>query len=112
MGGEPERRKYKRLPIRTDILCRKIGSENNHNFTANSVNISTEGVLAESAPQMEINAGDLFNLELDVPDADSAELIGSKVWAYGKVIRIVEAQQKIGKKHIAFQFCSRPQFDI
>ncbi|HBG28386.1 MAG: hypothetical protein A2Y10_11190 [Planctomycetes bacterium GWF2_41_51] len=112
MGGELERRKYRRLHIRTDILCRKIGSEYTHNFTANSVNISTQGLLAESILQKEIQAGDLFNLELDVPQEDSTNLLGGKVSAYGKVVRVVEAHQNTGRKQIAFQFCTRPQYEI
>lgn len=107
-----ERRKHRRLPIRTDVLCMKIGSENGHNFTANSLNISTEGLLAESAIHSEINAGDLFNLELDVPQEATTNLIGGKLWTYGKVIRIEDAQARAGKKQIAFQFCTRPQYDI
>ena len=111
-GGETERRKHRRLHLRTDILCRKIGSEYNRNFTANSVNISTEGLLIESPPNTEINAGDLFSIELDVPVADRTDQIGGKVSAYAKVVRIIETEPKVGRKQIAFQFCSRPQFDI
>jgi hypothetical protein len=112
MAGEQERRKHRRLPIRTDILCKKIGSEYILNFKANSLNISTAGLLAEMAHQAEINAGDLFDLELDVPLEDNADLINGKMWAYGKVIRIDETQQKVGRKQIAFQFCTRPKFEI
>ncbi|OQA03687.1 MAG: PilZ domain protein [Planctomycetes bacterium ADurb.Bin401] len=112
MGGESERRKHRRLHIRTDIFCRKIGSENFHNFTANTLNISTQGLLAESILHKEIRAGDLFNLELDLPEEDRTDLLGGKVSAYGKVVRIVETCEKTGRKHIAFQFCTRPQFEI
>jgi len=112
MGEESERRKHRRLLIRTDIFCKKIGSECVHNFKAHSLNISTQGLLAELAYQTEINTGDLFNLELDVPIEDNADLIGGKFLTYGKVIRIIEAQPKPGKKQIAFQFCTRPQFEI
>jgi len=102
------------LPIRTEILCRRIGAEQSHDFTANSVNISTAGLLVESVFMLktEVSTGELFNLQLEVPDVASAELIGSKVCAYGRVIRIVDVPQKTGTRQIAFQFCTRPQFDI
>jgi len=111
-GGETERRKHRRLCLRTDIVCRRIGSEYNHNFTANSVNISTEGLLVEGTPNTDINAGDLFSIELDIPVADRTDQIGGKVSAYAKVVRIIEAEPKVSKRQIAFQFCTRPQFNI
>ncbi|MEN6386507.1 MAG: PilZ domain-containing protein [Phycisphaerales bacterium] len=112
MVGELERRKHRRLSIRTDILCKKIGSEYIHNFQANSLNISTAGLLAEMAHQAEVNAGDLFNLELDVPLEDNVDLTNGKMWAYGKVVRVEQLHQKPGRKQIAFEFCTRPKFEI
>ncbi|MCE5339622.1 MAG: PilZ domain-containing protein [Planctomycetaceae bacterium] len=115
MGGVlEERRKYRRLDIRTDVLCKKIDSGCGHSFKANSINISTEGLLAEIANHhlMEINDGELFGLEMDVPVEDNTDLLGGKLWAYGKVVRIVEQQPQTSKKRIAFQFCTRPMFEI
>jgi hypothetical protein len=112
MAGEQERRKHRRLPIRTDILCKKIGDEYIHNFKANSLNISTAGLLAEMAHYAEINAGDLYNLELEVPLEDNADLANGKMWAYGKVIRVEQSEQRTGRKQIAFEFCTRPRFEI
>ncbi len=68
----------------------------------------------ESGQNMVMGTGDLFNIELDIPDADSTDQFEGKVSAYGRVVRIVDLQpgQKTGKKCIAFQFCTRPQFDI
>lgn len=112
MGGENERRKHRRLPIRTDIFCRKIGSLQEHSFSANSLNISPDGLLVEIGQKAIIDLGELFNIELDVPQADRADQIGGKVSAYAKVLRVSQPDQKAGKKQIAFQFCSRPQFEI
>jgi hypothetical protein len=109
-----ERRKYRRLPIRTDILCRSIGCECAHSFKANSVNISTEGILAEITHHhlTEISDGELFGLEMDVPSEDHTDLFGGKLWAYGKVVRVVEQQPQTSRKQIAFQFCTRPMYEI
>jgi hypothetical protein len=112
MVGEMERRKCRRLPIRTDILCKKIGAVNDHNFICNSVNISTEGLLAESSSHTEISAGDIFNIEMDIPPENISDIIAGKFWTYGRVIRVAEIQPRPGKKHIAFQFCTRPHFEI
>ena len=114
MGGEQERRKHRRLPVRSGIFCRKIGSLHDHVFSGNSLNISPDGLLIESGQNAAASEGELFNIELDIPDADSTDQIGGKVSAYARVVRIVELQpeNKAGKKQIAFQFCARPQFDI
>jgi hypothetical protein len=113
-GGENERRKHRRLLVRTGTLCRKIGSLNGNSFSGNSLNISPDGLLVEGSLNgvAAIDAGDLFNIEMDIPVADRADQIGGKVSAYAKVVRIIDDNQKSSKRQIAFQFCSRPQFDI
>jgi hypothetical protein len=114
MGGENDRRKHRRLLVRMGILCRKIGTMEENAFVGNSVNISPEGLLVESGQDAAMDAGDLFNVELDIAHADRADQIGGKVSAYARVVRIIAPQpdQKINKKQVAFQFCTRPQFDI
>lgn len=114
MRGENERRKHRRLPVRTGVFCQKVGSLHNHVFSGSTVDISPDGLLVESGQDAVTNTGDLFNVELGIPDANSADQFGGKVSAYARVVRIVELhpERKPGKKHIAFQFCTRPQFDI
>jgi hypothetical protein len=114
MGGENERRRHKRLPARMGIVCRKVGSLHNHAFSGSTVDICPDGLLVESSQNAVTDAGELFNIELDIPDADSTGQFSGKVSAYARVVRIVElpSEQKAGKKQIAFQFCVRPQFDI
>ena len=114
VGGENDRRKHRRLLVRMGILCRKVGTVHDHAFVGNSVNISPDGLLVESGQNDFADAGDLFNIELDVPAVDRADQIGGKVSAYAKVVRIIEPppDRKAIRKLIAFQFCSRPQFDI
>lgn len=112
-GAAEERRKYRRLDIKTDVLCRKVDAESCRCFKANSVNISTEGILAEiDHHQIEINDGELFGLEMDVPDGDTADILGGKLWAYGKVVRVTHLETNTAKKQIAFQFCTRPMYEI
>ena len=114
MGGESDKRKHRRLPVKVGVSCRKVGSLHDHIFSGNTVDICPDGLLVESSQNFATATGDLFNIELDIPDADRADQIGGKVSAFARVIRIVDLQheQKTGRKHIAFQFCTRPQFDI
>ena len=114
MNTENEKRKHKRLPVKTDILCKKVGGMNSYAFTGNTVDISTNGLLIESCHKDPMDKGDLFNVELGIPETNDSGQMGGKVSAYARVIRVVELepQQRTGKKHIAFQFCCRPQFDI
>jgi hypothetical protein len=115
MSGDDERRKHKRLPARMGVFCRKIGSLDDYTFNGSTVDISPDGLLIKGNPNATIDAGDLCNVELDMPDVDTAGQIGGKVSAYARVVRIVELQpehNKSAKKHIALQFCSRPEFDL
>jgi hypothetical protein len=114
MGGGNENRRHRRLPVRMGIFCRKVGSLHDHVFRGSTVDISPDGLLAECSQNTVMDTGDLFNIELDIPDAGSADRFEGKVSAYARVVRIVALQpgQKAGKKSIAFQFCTRPQFDI
>jgi hypothetical protein len=114
MGGETDRRKHRRLLVKMGIFCRKIGTSYDQAFIGNSVNISPDGLLIESGQNAVMDTGDLFNVELDIPTADRADQIGGKVSAYARVVRVVAPQpdQKASRKQIAFQFCTRPQFDI
>ena len=113
-GGVVEKRRHRRLPVRMGVLGQKIGSLPKHIFSRNTVNICPDGLLVESGHDAVMNAGDLFNIELNVIDMDDASQIDSKVSAYARVVRVMEIQpeQKIYKRQIAFQFCTRPQFDI
>jgi hypothetical protein len=119
---ENDRRKHRRLLVKMGILCRKVGTVHDQAFSGSSVNISPDGLLVEASPELlEVigqdavaDAGDLYNLELDIPAVDRADQIGGKVSAYAKVVRIIEPppDRKAVRKLIAFKFCSRPQFDI
>jgi hypothetical protein len=114
MGGAEDKRKHKRLPVRAAVFCRKVGSLHNDAFEGDTLNISPDGLLVESRQSATIEVGDLFNVELDIPDTDSTVRFGGKVSAYARIVRIVDLQPqpKGSRKHIAFQFCTRPQFDI
>ncbi len=144
MRGGNDKRKHRRLPVKVGVFCRKVGSLHDHIFSGNTIDICPDGLLVETCPEpveessqnFAMDTGDLFNIELDIPDADSADRFGGKVSAYARVVRIVDLQPeqtsasspsgvpspmdslrrtvepKTGRKHIAFQFCTRPQFDI
>ncbi len=122
MEGVDERRKHRRLPVKVGAFCKKVGSLSDHAFKGNTVDICPEGLLVETCPGpaeknghiFTTDTGDLFNIELDIPDASITNRFGGKVSAYARIIRIVPSQPRQGsdKKQIAFQFCTRPQFDI
>jgi hypothetical protein len=109
-----DRRKHRRLPVKVGAFCRKVGLLHDSAFSGSTIDICPDGLLVESGQNFATDAGDLFNIELDIPDADSANRFGGKVSAYARVVRIVPLQPmpKTGRKQIAFQFCTRPQFDI
>jgi hypothetical protein len=112
--GGNDRRKHRRLPVKVGAFCRKVSSLHDYAFIANTVNICPDGLLVESGQNFAADAGDLFNIELDMPDANGMDRVGGKVSAYARVVRIaqLQPQQNAGKNQIAFQFCTQPQFDI
>jgi hypothetical protein len=112
MGGENERRRHKRLPVRMGILCKKVDSLHTQAFNGSTVDICPDGVLAENSQNTATDVGELFTIELDIPDIGGTEQFNSKVSAYARVIRIVDSERESGKKQVAFQFCTRPQFDF
>ncbi|MFA6186274.1 MAG: hypothetical protein WC770_03545 [Phycisphaerae bacterium] len=114
MIREDERRKNRRLPIRTWVCCRKIGTPQNHTFGGNIIDISPDGVLMEGEAVAAMYIGDMCSIDMDIPDSDSAGQFAGKVSAYARVVRIVELEpeRKSSRKHIALQFCTRPQFEI
>jgi hypothetical protein len=112
MRGENERRRHKRLPVRMGILCKKVGSLHTQAFNGSTIDICPDGVLAENSQNAVTDVGELFTIELDMLDIGGTEQFNNKVSAYARVIRIVDSEQKTGKKQIAFQFCTRPQFDF
>ncbi|MDD5135206.1 MAG: PilZ domain-containing protein [Phycisphaerae bacterium] len=114
MAEDKEKRKHRRQPARMGVFCHKIGSLDDYAFNGSTVDISPGGLLIEGNLKAAIEAGDLCNIELDMPDAYTAGQIGGKVSAYARVVRIVELhpEHTSSKKHIGLQFCSRPEFDI
>lgn len=114
MGGGDEKRQHRRLAVKTGIFCKKVGLLHDHIFSGNTIDISPDGVLAAFNEDIVIEAGDLFNIELDMPDISGSERFDGKISAYGRAVRIadLQAEQNTGKKNIAFQFCTRPQIDI
>jgi hypothetical protein len=115
MVEDKEKRKHRRLPAKMGVFCRKVGSLDDYTFNGNTLDISPDGLLIEGNPNAAIDAGDLCNIMLDMPDGNIAGQIGGKVSAYARIVRIVELQpehNKSSKKHIALQFCSRLEFEI
>jgi hypothetical protein len=114
MSREDERRKNRRLPVRTGVFCRKIGTPQNYTFGGSIVDISPGGFLMEGESVTATDIGDLCSIDMDLPECDSANQFTGKVSAYARVVRIVELEpeRKSAKKHIALQFCTRPQFEI
>jgi CheY-like chemotaxis protein len=72
-----ERRRYFRCPLQVAVLVRRSDGSK---FTANSVNISENGLRLSSAPTM--RAGDKMNLQLLLPgSSDPLNLSGEVSWS-------------------------------
>ncbi|MBN1788651.1 MAG: hypothetical protein JW806_09700 [Sedimentisphaerales bacterium] len=112
INGETERRRHKRLDARIGVVCKKIDSLHSQSFIGKTINICPDGLLVQSSQDITADLEELFTIELEIPDIDSTDQLNGRVSAYARVIRIFDPGEHSGPKQIAFQFCTRPQFDI
>ncbi|MCD4830927.1 MAG: hypothetical protein K8R02_03850 [Anaerohalosphaeraceae bacterium] len=118
MNEEKERRRHRRLPLKLEVFCQKVGAESCGLLRAEAVNIAPGGVLLQSSQLAEASEGDLFSLELEIPASDDNLEFGGRFSGFARVVRAIEQSRERDrfcptlKKHIALEFCARPKLDL
>jgi len=114
--NQQERRKHRRLDLKLDVYCRKVGSASENLLTAEAVNISTSGVLLETEHFEDNDHGQLFNLELDIDSEDVSLDFSRRFSSFARVVRISDlpdsSRDTKRKKQIALEFCTAPKLEL
>lgn len=81
-----ERRKYKRLPIRLELSCRRDDSTEKESHTGCTTNVSPGGLYFETSADV-FKPGNLLKVELSIPPTTGLLETGGSVSGLGKVLR-------------------------
>ncbi len=119
MKDEGDKRDHKRLPLRLNVLCHKVGAPTATAYTGNSVNVSPGGMLMEVHGRG-LGLGDLISIEMSVPPTEGLLEYGGRFTSYARVLRINETtnpqgpSQKRGSlaQKIALEFCESPKLKV
>lgn len=105
-----EKRKFKRLPIKFGLSCRKVGSTTEKLYQGSTVNISTGGLYFETVDDTFMQ-GNLLKIELSIPPTAGLLEFGGKIAAFAKVLRTSNMSDTLSsvKYGVAIQFCQSPK---
>jgi hypothetical protein len=110
-----EKRRYKRLPIKLDLSCRKVGSAEDKLYTGSTVNVSPGGLYFETAAGT-FKAGNLLEIKLSIPPTAGLLEFGGKISAFARVLRannIWDSQTDSflspDRYGVALEFCRSPK---
>ncbi len=119
MTGKGDKRDHKRLPLRFNVLCHKVGTPTATAYTGNSVNVSPGGMLME-VHGCGLGLGDLISIEMSVPPTEGLLEYGGRFTSYARVLRINEIANPSGPSRkrgslaqkIALEFCESPKLKV
>ncbi len=81
-----EKRKYKRLPIKLDLSCRKVDSAGKDSHAGSTTNVSPGGLYFETVADVFI-PGHILRVELSIPPTTGLLESGGNISGLGKVLR-------------------------
>jgi len=84
-----DRRLNIRLPVKIELICRKVGSENDAIHTGSTLNVSTGGLYFETRSQA-FQAGNLLKVDMSIPPTEGLLEFGGKISGFVRVLRIDE----------------------
>lgn len=106
-----EKRKYRRLPIKLDLSCRKVESTCKSFHTGYTVNVSPGGVYFKTTTDT-FRAGNLLKVELLIPPKTGLLESGGRISGLGRILRIhptassgTEPNQSSVISGVAVEFC-------
>ena len=86
MGGS-DKRKYKRLPIKLDLLYRKVDSPTKESHAGCTVDVSPGGLYFETEAAV-FKLGSLLKVELSIPPTSGLLEFGGSMSGLGRILRI------------------------
>ncbi len=108
-----ERRKHRRLSIKLNILCWKVGIPGEDFLKGSTLNVSTGGLLFQTTSS-DLKKGDLLNIKVDVPPTSGLLELGGTISSFGRVLRsgeIGDTGLDVSEEYgVALEFCKSPKF--
>ena len=110
-----ERRRYRRLPVRLAVSCKRSDSPRGQLYSAHTVNVSPGGLLVEISGDV-FEVGNLLCVELFIPPTRGLLEQGGRMSGLARVVRVegVLAAGGLfsGKYGVAVEFCRAPRLSI
>jgi len=110
--AKADRRKYKRLPIKLDLCCRKVGLNSHHLHGGRTINVSPGGLYFETSTYS-FSVGEVLNINLTIPPTAGLLEFGGRISAPARVLRKDDfrTNQLLGpaKCGVAVEFCRSPR---
>ena len=110
-----EKRKYRRLPIKLDLSCRKVGLAGDKLYTGCTVNVSPGGLYFETAAGT-FKPGNLVEIKLSIPPTAGLLEFGGRISALARVLRAnsicdshVDSNLSPDRYGVALEFCQSPK---
>ena len=100
-----EKRKYRRLPMKLDLSCRKAGSPAEKSYTGYTVNVSPGGLYFETETET-FKPGNLLKVELSIPPTVGLLESGGRFSGFARVLRTYNTCESppCGRYGIAVKF--------
>ncbi len=85
MSGS-EKRKFKRLPLKLHLSCRRVDSPSEALHIGRTVNVGPGGIYFET-PSKIFEPGHLIKIDMSIPPTDGLLEFGGRVSGFAKVLR-------------------------
>lgn len=96
-----EKRRHRRLGLKYNISCRKVGSVGNTSYEGQTKNVSSGGLYFETETD-KFERGNLLQVELSIPPTSGLLEFGGKISGFAKVMRSDSVSDRHG---VALEFC-------
>lgn len=113
-----EKRKFKRLPIKLDLLCQKAYSTVKESHTGCTTNVSPGGLYFVSETDV-FKPGNLLTIELSIPPTTGLLQSGGSISGLGKVLRThtisshpKDTENSSTRSGVALEFCQPLKFCV
>lgn len=109
--GESDKRNYKRLPIKIDLLYRKVDSPTKESHAGSTVNVCPGGLYFETTADV-FKLGGLLKVELSIPPTSGLLEFGGRMSGVGRILRVhyisvsrKDTEQPSLRSGVALEFC-------
>jgi hypothetical protein len=116
MRSGEDRRRHRRLPLRLEVLFKRVGSSAADTRSGKTLNVSTGGMLVEiNSHEHNYRTDDLLSIDMSVEPSGGTLEYGGELSNHARIARIRTAPghgRKNPKTQIALQFCEPPKLKV